>query len=524
MGSGKRRAPAEGRGGLPFRGLLALAALLLVACSAGDFPTGLSELDSLLSTQAPPKKLSAAFSRLYGRASSASDWISLAKRSPASEELGDGGRNLTTASRVVKALPASEPAGRSAAWLFLRAGAPRKALALFGGSLDPEAHPGLWAEAVLAVGSGEGPGLLGQSGLARLAKATGDASWYEEAALLALKAGDRFSAEAWLKHAIDRGREPDPLLLWDAGLFGPLVDQVMKSSRPDLLALGGDAAWRAGEPAKAAALWKRAYEGEMDPTWMLRVDLALLAPRGQARVAAARSLAASAAGQPEARRYAALLLVDEGLGGEASRLLSRPGIDGAPLPAALALELGGGQGAEDRLVASFLRLGETWSGSGAAAAVVQRLLLQRGRYEEFLQLHAETSGKGLVLPDAWFYAMMAKTLQGSFDEARALAEAEGGKPGAGGEGPVGAYSQALLLAQGGETAAALKRCQAALLLALTARERSTILKEIGALEAAQGSSPRALAAYRAALAADPSDGEALVLAKGKPGSSTKENP
>lgn len=515
MGSGKpRRAEARGFAGqrLAAAGLIfACAAAFLISCGAGgseSFPGALSQIDSVLVQGRDSKGLAKGFERLYKLARDSTEWMSLAKRSLRAESLGDRGRLAATAAASLRALPANEEIAVAAAWLFLRDGQGEKALGLFPSPLRPESHLDLWAEARLSQKAARP--IVDQEDCRKLAVATGDASWYIDAALLAMRAGDRFAAQAWLRKAISEGQNPAIPVLWDAGLTREILDLLGPSPSPNDAALGADAAWLGGDKSRALALWNSVQASGADSSWRTTVAIAVLQPPGEAALASARALAKSYASEPEPLRYAAAILLREGASGEAAGLAPALERRSILLPEALGLELDSSKQGEGRFIARSIRFAEEHRDDPLAREFALRVLLAHGRWDEYLVLHDGASAKDRADPRWWFWAMTADILRGDYAGAQAMAR--DGASNYRGEGPEAAFAQGLSATLVGDDATARSLFGAALTLSLDGRQRAAALKELGRLAAKAGKKADAIAAFNAAEAADPGDVEARVLA------------
>lgn len=503
---------SEKRGGsrLPLFLPLLPVLLLLSSCSPGvkgDFPSALRGLDAALGAGGPTA-LASAFEAAASRARDSADWLSLAKRALPAEARGDRGRTLRLADEALRALPSSESVAAAAAWLYLRGGRAEKALALFPRPLDPEERLGLWAETRLSLIPGRP--LLDPAECGRLGRATGRPSGYYRAALLSLRAGDRFAAQAWLRKAVEGGYRPPTEVLWDAALPEELLSLLPPSAPAAELSLGADAAWLLGRRERAAQLWGAAES--LEPSWRREAALAILSPSGPARLAAARSLVASYPEEAEALRFAALLLEAEGEAEEAGALAPRLLSSGSLLPEALGLELDAGRQGEARFVARAGRLPEEHPAEPGARTFALRVLFAHGRWHEYLQLYDQASTGDRRDPGWWFWSLGAALLRGDLEAAAKAAE-EGSSPRLA-PGPEGAFAQGLVAELRGDPALARRRFEAALALSTKGSQKAAALKELGRLEGAAGRRAAALAAFAAARAADPSDAEAAILAAG----------
>jgi tetratricopeptide (TPR) repeat protein len=346
-----------------------------------------------------------------------------------------------------------------------------------------------------------------QGSLSRLARATGDSSWYVDAALAAMRNGDRFSAAAWIRLALGGGGSLPDELLWDAGMAKELSKRIGNDADAGRLLLGGDAAWVSGDLALATKRWRQVLQLDPEGAWTAMANLSLVDDSADARLASAHRLAARFPSEPEALRYAAALMVGSGKIEEAMSLLPSLRKGQSSLAELLAIELDGRSGPEDRLVARVLRYAEARAGDPIAGMGAMRLLLERGRFEDFLILYDGAEVRGEDYPARSFFKMMAHVLRGEFEEARELAA---GAPGTG-DGLSASFAQGLTSLLSGRTAESLDAFDAARRLAASPRERSRVYKEIGRAQLALGRADLARVAWRSAADADPSDGEAVLL-------------
>jgi tetratricopeptide (TPR) repeat protein len=513
---------------------LALASLLavaaLAACGAGveqrlaaAFASSLSSLDeALLSPQA--KALDSAFSRAFRSARSPSDWLCLLKRAKASEAKGDAGRYEAAADRALKAFPRSDPVAAAAAQAYLRHGHPRKALSLFGRALSIEARPKLWAEAFLA--SMREPGFEATSSeYGRLADIAGDPGPFLGAAAAALATGDRLAAAAWLERARSGGAWAPPELLWDCGLYEELANRSDSSAGSAELALMGDAAWKSGEVELAKRRWARAIALGPSLSWKPYANLALLSgSRGELAASYwARLRSAFLASPPSPEREGALgsyaaYLAREGQDAEALSALkggSAPGSSDSTRSgasgrlAALELAIRGRSMPEGRYAVELERLASQRPDDSEVMGAALRALAQRGMYGEAALLEQGAARRKLPLEYGWFYGSASLAARG--DYRGAVSAIRAGGPGS--EGAEGRFALASLLSATGDPVGAAAEYSRAAATARGSRDKCAALKALGRELGAAGDSAGAARAYRGALAADPSDAEAAILAR-----------
>lgn len=502
MGSGKR--------GRPEWIALAILLIALTSCDSGkseSFAIGLSRLDALLAVKASAN-LAGAFDRLYRNARTSDDWVSIAKRSLPAEAAGDAGRCAKTADRAIHAFKANETVAAVAAWLYLRDGRPADALGLFDSGLDRMVHTELWAEARLGLIVTKP--VVDQAECSLLAKATGDASWYYSAALLALRNSDRFAAQEWLKLSLQGGFQPDLTVLWDAGMDAELLGSLSADSSPGDLALAADAAWIAGDRNRAIGLW-RSSSARSSSSWQTEAALASLAASDSARMAAASDLVTRHGSSADALRFAAALFLGEGSIEEAQGLTPRLLKSGVALPEALGLEIEARGEPEGWFAAQATRLAEKYPEVPAAREFALRVLLAHGLWDEYLVVHDGASAKDRADSGWWFWDFSAAVLRGEFEDAASLAAAHAASPDAA-QGAAGAFAEGMAASLRGDAATAEDSFRAALTLAADGRERAASLKELGRLEKAAGHTAAAAAAWAEAVQADPGDAEAKVLA------------
>ena len=487
-------------------------------------------------------------------------------------------RGADSAERALKAMPGSEPVAAAAAYLFLRGGVPEKALALFKEALKPEDRPELWAEAFLSslrAGSRPSPADA-PAAYDRLARVLGDPRFFTDSAAASLAAGDGFAARATLGLAALRGAAPPDELLWDAGLPALLAARSDAGAGPERLRLLADAAWLSGDAALAKARWERAislapkasykpyasllaaeaaeaakaaalaslddasregrgpakaYDDSVAPPFSF--DPSAPPPRAAAGGAGARSPEGEGGfprspGRASSADYERLMrlfpdesapkalyaaaLAREGRGAEALGLLLSGGDEAADsLSARVALAAAAGRWPEDRLAGQAFRLAETRPEDGVLLDSVLRLLLARGRNADFLVLYRAAESRGLSYPRGAFHAAAAAALTGDYRAAVAVLEKDGPSE----PGPEAAFALGLLYSRLGDQALAADRLAVALSAARSGAERCRALKATGDARAAAGDPEGALAAYRAAAAADPGDAEAASLSRGK---------
>jgi tetratricopeptide (TPR) repeat protein len=495
---------------------VALATLSLSSCGAGSakrreaaFSSSLATIDSALAS-ADPKGISDSFSRAYKYALSTSDWLCLLKRARAAQAKGDDGRYAGTADRAIKAFPRSDPVAAAAAHAYLRNGSPAKALALFGAALSAEARPKLWAEAF--VSSMRDPGFEARpADYGRLAEVAEDPRPFIGAAVEALKAGDRISAGAWLEKALSGGAEAPPGLLWDCGLYDALARGSDASSGAAEIALMGDAAWMSGDVESAKRRWARSIALAPSLSWKPYANLALLS-KGEAAVGYwSRLRAAFLSGPPSQAREGALasysaFLAREGRDAEALAALKGGGAQAAGGGLAIMeLTIRGRSMPEGRYVAELEGLAAERPGDPAIMGAALRALSQRGMFGELSVLRAGAANRKLPLEYGWFYEAQVSAARGNFSGAVSALK---GKAGVEGAYALGSLYQAM-----GDPVAAGAEYSRAAAAARDGRSRCAAFKALGRELGASGDVAGATSAFKQALAADPSDAEAALLAR-----------
>jgi tetratricopeptide (TPR) repeat protein len=513
----------------------ALIAVALVSCGvlgrsrAAAFSSSLGSIDERLSRRSgeyfgatDSRELAKLFAKAQRKASSAKDWLSLLKRANAARSAGDPGLYSSVADRAISSIPKSEPLAAAAAHAYLREGQPEKALALFKNSLSAELRPGLWAESfIVAASKPQASASVLKASAAdyrRLAELASFPKAYLGASALALASGDRLGAAAWLEKAIAGGVRPSPELLWDCGLYETLATRYESESSSAELAMMGDAAWLVGKGDLARGRWERSlakgprrswkpYSNlasisagkEEEESWLARLKSAFLSgPASEARDGALAAYAAALA--REGRDAEALAVLK---GGE-------PTSSTAGLLAITELAIRGRSMPEGRLASELERLAADRPGDANVAGEALRKLYARGLFGEVAILESTASGRGLGLEYGWYY--QAAMLAGRGDLAgaeKAILESAAGAASAEGCYALGG----IYAAMGGPARAAAAYSRAAD-AARDGGARCAAYKAMGRQLGAAGDSAAAVKAYRAALAADPRDPEAAMLARG----------
>jgi hypothetical protein len=474
------------------------------------FASCLRSIDDIASAS-DPKLIDKAFAAACRKAARTSDWLSLLKRSLAVVDERRSARIAEIATRAIKAFPRSEPLRAAAAHAYLRSGKPGESLALFGDAMAPDSRPGLWAEAFLASAGSEGGEPL-PSDYARLAEALDDPRPYLGAAAASLATGDRVSASAWLQKAVEGGATAPAELLWDCGLYDVLARRTDADASSRELELMGDAAWMAGDVDLARRRWARAVAIGPNASWRPYANLALLSGTDAELAESYWSRLASAflSGPPSIEQEEALAsfashLARSGRSEEALKAL-RGGGDSGRL-AVLALAIGSASMPEERYAIELERLSARLPNDTEVAGTVLRELARRGRYDEVALLQESNLRRKLAVRDSWFYQAATLAARGEYGAAASLIRSSAPQS-------VECHFAlgSLLAAQEEHELAAREYGQAA--AAASPREKCAALKQAGREYAASGDPSASIKAYKKALAADPSDAEAAILARG----------
>ncbi len=524
MEFGKQRSPrSEGaKAGtvlLAFAFCATLGAALLSSCGdwsekrrVAAFSISLHSLDALIIT-GPLSANEKAFARAVKNARLSADWLSLLKRGRAASAAGESGRFAKMADQARKAFPESEAVAAAAALAYARGGRSTEALALFGGRLSPEARPSLWAEAFIASRGASTPK---SADYGRLADITGDPRAYLGATITALASGDKPSARAWLEKGLAGGAELPPELLWDCGFFEVLSERSDISAGSGELAMMGDAAWMAGDPRLARRRWERSISLSPHRSWKAYVDLALMS-KDSGEVAAsywARLKAAFLSGPESETRNGALgayatHLAREGRDAEALSLLADIPSDGAGALAVIALTIMDRSRPEGRFAADLERLTAERPTDPEVLGAALRALSIRGMYGEVALLRAGAARRAVASEYGWYYDAVVLAARGDFPgAAKAITLA------AGDSDPVAAFALGSLHAAMGDVRKSAEAFSRSAAFGHSGRERCTAFKALGKALGDSGDLGGAVAAYRSAAAADPSDAEAAILVRG----------
>jgi tetratricopeptide (TPR) repeat protein len=509
----------------------AFSAALLVSCGVLEkhrvviFSNSLATLDSALASYTGkgadargPTRLNSAFAHSYRWAMRDSEWLSLLKRARVAQAEGETGRYASTADRAVKAFPKSEPLLAAAVHAYLRSGDPQKALNLFGPAMSPEARPYLWAEAFISSNRTGTTTKTLPADYDRLAGITGDPRAYLGAATMSLASGDKVAGAAWLAKGLAAGVVASPDLLWDCGLYDRLASMSDSASGSAELAILGDAAWKTGDIELAKSRWIRSLALAPVRSWKPYADLALISSDSEAAGSYwARMKAAFLSAAPSAEREGALAafaaqLARQGRNREALALLKGEGpaktLSGKL--AVLDVTIRGRSMPEARFASELENLAARRPEDTEVIEAVFRALSRRGMYGEVAVLEAGASRRGLRFRNDWYYEAEILTARGDYSGAAAEIR---GNAGAMAE-PEGEYALGSLYAATGDAVKSAEAYSKAATLARRPAARCASLKAYGRELGATGDERGEVAAYRAALAADPLDHEAALLVRG----------
>jgi tetratricopeptide (TPR) repeat protein len=501
-----------------------------------NFSAALGSIDSLLASGGDlgaggARDLDRFFGAACRSASSEVEWLSVLKRARAAEAI-EKGLLARTASVARKSRPSSEAVASVLAYALVREGRASESLAVCA-EVPPGEIRGIWAEAFVdsrKEGSKATPADYG-----RLAEVAGDPRAYLGAAASALEDEDTASARSWLDRGLANGAQAPPELLWDCALYRELAsssDVIANAAGsaiadPQKLALLGDAAWMCGESSLAERRWERSIAQAPRRSWKPYAELALAfesIPGGAESAASywSRLKSAFLSGPPSAQRDGALAayaaeLSREGREKEALSALAGGG-SGAPIKL-LTVTIQDSSQSEERLVADLERLAAESSDDPAVVGAVLRALFVRGKYGELDILRQEAKKRDLGLELGWYYDAALATARGDLAGAQGIIERKLG--GADKESPAfaagaaaeGDFALGSLQAAQGEAVKAAETLARAASEARGAHARCEALKALGRALGDSGEAAAAASAFRSAVAADPADPEAAVLAR-----------
>ena len=178
--------------------------------------------------------------------------------------------------------------------------------------------------------------------------------------------------------------------------------------------------------------------------------------------------------------------------------------------AVLELAIGASSMPERRYAVELERLAAQRPGDSEVMGAALRELARRGMYGEVAMLRDGAVRRKLPLKQGWFYE--AAILAARSDYKGAISALSSGTEGS--SGVEGSFALGGVLAVMGEHGRAAKEYAEAAAAARDARDRCQILKALGRELAASSDATGARRAYNKALIADPSDAEAVILARG----------
>ncbi len=260
------------RRGAPLAPLALIAGILLIAsCSrrADSFSAGLARVDALAAEGRAGRALRE-IKRLESRASSSTDWLSLARRAA---DLGRLDRAIDTVRAGLNRMPANVELSAAQAGLLVEAGRLSDALP-FASILSGTAYASIAAEAEIRLVGERVPMSDGFAATPERARAfreawltTGRDVFLRDAAVVFAGHGDYAAALEPLEAALDRfgGSVPADiaylreLLLSDAGRDDAVDAAYPEGTAPEILLLAADRHARGGRVGEARALWARVH-------------------------------------------------------------------------------------------------------------------------------------------------------------------------------------------------------------------------------------------------------------------------
>jgi hypothetical protein len=342
---------------------------------------------------------------------------------------------------------------------------------------------------------------------------------------LAITAGDKPAARGWLEKALAAGVQAPFGLLWDCGLFELIAALPDAAAGPSDLALMGDAAWMAGDADLAKRRWARSISLSSRLSWKPYANLALMSePGGDLELSYwARLKAAFLAGPPSPLRDGALgayaaHLARTGRDGEALAMLGRVTAAGERVSGALAVLASAVKGrgqSEGRFTSDLERLAAEYPDDQAVMGATLRALALRGMHVELAVLRDGSRRRALPIENGWYFDAVLLAARGDYAGAIAVLESARGAAGASAaNASAREFALGSLFAATDETAESAEAFAASAAAARGGRERCAALKAYGRALSASGDSAAAGQAFRSAAAADPSDVEASILARG----------
>jgi tetratricopeptide (TPR) repeat protein len=492
----------------------------LLSCQAANekrraaaFASSLEKVDESIRSS-ETKNIDGAFAHACRKAGTASNWLSILKRAESAGDAESGKRLAAAAARAHAAFPRSMAVNAAAAHAYLRSGRAREALAMFGTVMPADTRPELWAEAFVAS-KAERDFEARPSDYARLAEAMGDPRPFLGAAAASLGSGDRLSASAWLEKAVKGGASAPIELLWDCGLYAEILERPDAAPTSVELELMGDTAWKTGDIELAKRRWTRAIALGPKSSWRPYANLALLSGTegGAAENYWLRLKSAFLSDPPSAKREEALCsfaahLARTGQEKEALAVLRGGGNSGSL--AVLGLAIRASKMTEEKYAIELERLAAQRPDDSEVMSAALRELARRGMYAEVVTLREGAARRKLPLKQEWFYAAATLAARGDYKAATSVL-----KSGAGGSSSAeGSFALGSLLAAMGEHGASAREYSSAAAAAHEDRDRCKALKALGRELAASGDAAGAMQAFKKASVADPSDSEAVILARG----------
>ena len=500
--------------------MLALWASLVfyVSCSRPDASFGslLAEIDS-----SPQAVTTEKFIKAASLANGTEDQLRLLKR--ASKRSSDSYAAIAAA--IAKDRNVSEPVALAMLDAYLSASQFAEALTLFHTALDASTRAAEYAEALVFAYKNRLTPVSTIEQLVACADATGDDRFLVYAATQALIEGDRATAKTLLVDALrfNGGMQSSAsyLLLWDAGAVETLASRMPAPTDPLEIAICADAEYLIGDITAASASW--AYLIDRFPTWSWKPYAAL------ARAAATEPEPAirawphapppdswTAISAPSAIEAGLRSLIEELFPGssEASMdrarwLRSKNQIEEARdivsslsgESAAIArLEYGN----PERAVPEALRLAAEYPSSPVAYDVALETLANAGAWDRFTELAEVCRKNGLQTRRSWFWDSIVLVLGDNTTSAASIIR----KYGPGQSGYAGALNLGMLELAGNRAQQAAEAFMLAVGLAQNQHEKAVAYVKAGDALQVSKLPEKAIAAYEAAVGADPASREA----------------
>jgi hypothetical protein len=390
--------------------------------------------------------------------------------------------------------------------------------------MSAEARPALWAEAFLS--SMSAPGFTAKaSDYGRLADISGDPRPFLGAALSSLAEGDKPAAEAWLEKALSGGASVPPELLWDCGLYEILANRSDAASGSAEIALMGDAAWMSGDVELAKRRWTRSIALGPKASWKPYANLALLSrPRSELKPRAiGRGCARPSSPRHPLPREREPWLVRAHTLPARGRMPRRSRYSRAacrPSPALQGKAVGLGPRYQAAVPCPKAAMRPSSSASPRCVpndpmvmGAALKALSIRGMYGEVAVLREGAARRKLPLEYGWYYEAEVLAARGDYAERSAIRDRN--TPSASRRAEEGAFALGgLFAAMGDHVKSAAEYSRAPSRRRGTARPNAPPSKRSGANWARLADKARSRTGlYRDALAADPGDAEAALLAR-----------